>query len=99
MKIKEVQNRNSSVPSQDKSRNEDFQSFDLQKGGPGWRKDRREKRNVGDTPGTPGFPSEADFVSLKGNPMGKEKTCFILSAAPHGDSRLANKINCLHTSE
>ena len=40
VKSNEVQNRSFSVPSQDRSRNEDFQSFDLEKGKPGWRKDK-----------------------------------------------------------
>lgn len=45
-------------------------------------RNRREKRKVVGTPRTPGFPPEADFVSLEGNPMGKEKTWFALPAVP-----------------
>ena len=51
----------------------------------------REKRNVGETPGTGRFPSELTVDALKGSLTGRGKKYFVLASVLHMYSQPANK--------
>lgn len=53
---------------------------------------RKEKKNIGETPGTRGFPYEADFVCPKRQSVERGKKYFALYAILHVCFQLANKI-------
>jgi len=51
----------------------------------------REKRNVGQIPGTGRFPSELTVDALKGSITGRGKKYFVLASVLHMYSQPANK--------